>query len=55
LGIDAPEWVKTQIVATLIEPPGVWFVVNMGCMLALCIAVAAGTPPALVGVSVLPW
>jgi len=41
LGIDAPDWVKTQIVGPLVEPPGVWFLFNMGCMIALCAAVAA--------------
>ena len=41
LGIDPPEWVKSQIVVPLVEPPGVWFLFNMGCMIALCAAVAA--------------
>jgi hypothetical protein len=54
LGIEPPEWVKTQIVATLIEPPGLWFLFNMACMLVLCSAVAAGAPHALIGVFVVP-
>jgi hypothetical protein len=41
LGIDPPEWVKTQIVVPLVDPPGVWFAFNMICMLMLCAAVAA--------------
>jgi hypothetical protein len=42
LGIEPPDWVKTQIVGPLVEPPGIWFAFNMACMIALCAAVAAG-------------
>jgi hypothetical protein len=41
-------------VANLVEPPGIWFIVNISCMFLLCAVVAAGRLRARIGVMFVP-